>query len=175
MKNQPTPESKEYCECKNPNYFEGRYVCLNCGKLPTPESKDIPQCFCKSYYDDDGILQDCTCGKCGKPKPESKEDWREIFDHEFADKMHGDFQLVLDLINFIRSEKKKSYEEAIKINRQEEREIYASGYVQAKEELKKEIVGWAEKNAKYMTDSNTPYGMDKYSIGRDDLINFLNK
>ena len=22
------------------------------------------QCFCKSFYDDDGILQDCTCGKC---------------------------------------------------------------------------------------------------------------
>jgi len=22
------------------------------------------QCFCKSYCDDDGIIQDCTCGKC---------------------------------------------------------------------------------------------------------------
>lgn len=21
-------------------------------------------CFCQSYYDDEGILQDCTCGKC---------------------------------------------------------------------------------------------------------------
>jgi hypothetical protein len=24
------------------------------------------QCFCQSYYDDNGILQNCTCGKCGE-------------------------------------------------------------------------------------------------------------
>lgn len=23
---------------------------------------------CPSYYDDDGVLQDCECGKCDKPK-----------------------------------------------------------------------------------------------------------
>jgi len=28
------------------------------------------QYLCPSYYDDDGILRDCTCGKCG-----SKKDW----------------------------------------------------------------------------------------------------
>jgi hypothetical protein len=27
------------------------------------------QCFCKSYYDDNGDLQDCTCGKCDVVKP----------------------------------------------------------------------------------------------------------
>ena len=31
--------------------------------------EDMPQCFCRSYYDDEGKLQDCTCGKCGKPEP----------------------------------------------------------------------------------------------------------
>ncbi len=31
----------------------------------------VEQCFCQSYYDENNILQDCTCGKCGK---EVKED-----------------------------------------------------------------------------------------------------
>lgn len=26
--------------------------------------KEIEQYKCQSYYDDEGILQDCTCGKC---------------------------------------------------------------------------------------------------------------
>ena len=52
---------------------------------PSPEDT----CFCQSYYDDDHKLQDCSCGKCGKPssfagdtnvtsKPE--ETWEDKFD-----------------------------------------------------------------------------------------------
>lgn len=33
----------------------------------------IDQCFCQSYFDDDGVLQDCTCGKCAVNKQESKK------------------------------------------------------------------------------------------------------
>ncbi|GEM_PF-5046117 len=28
------------------------------------------QCFCQSYYDDNNILRDCSCGKCGLSKQE---------------------------------------------------------------------------------------------------------
>lgn len=43
----------------------------------------IPQCFCKSYYDDEGILQDCTCGKCGKPKEPIKTFKASVGDYEY--------------------------------------------------------------------------------------------
>jgi hypothetical protein len=39
----------------------------------------VEQCFCKSYYDDDGVLMDCTCGKCGKP---DKTECEHICDSE---------------------------------------------------------------------------------------------
>lgn len=31
------------------------------GTEPTPKTE---QYLCPSYFDDDGILQDCSCGKC---------------------------------------------------------------------------------------------------------------
>lgn len=41
-------------------------------------NKETEQCFCKSYYDDNNVLRDCTCGKCGK-----KTKWEEMSDEEF--------------------------------------------------------------------------------------------
>lgn len=38
-------------------------------------SKKTEQCFCQSYYDDENILCDCTCGKCGKPAKKLKNDY----------------------------------------------------------------------------------------------------
>ena len=31
------------------------------------------QCFCQSYYDDNNILRDCSCGKCGFSKQEIRK------------------------------------------------------------------------------------------------------
>jgi polyferredoxin len=31
-----------------------------------PTGKKNEQCFCPSFYDDNNVLQDCICGKCGK-------------------------------------------------------------------------------------------------------------
>lgn len=36
------------------------------------------QCFCQSHYDNNNDLQDCTCGKCGKPDSNS---WEDEFDN----------------------------------------------------------------------------------------------
>jgi hypothetical protein len=33
---------------------------------------------CQSYYDDDNILQDCTCGKCGE------ESWEKEYNRKYA-------------------------------------------------------------------------------------------
>jgi hypothetical protein len=42
--------------------------CNGKDKKPLQEKKDgrVEQCFCQSYYDDSNVLQNCTCGKCGK-------------------------------------------------------------------------------------------------------------
>ena len=37
-------------------------------------NKNNEQCFCQSYYDDNNILRDCSCGKCGL----SKQDIRKL-------------------------------------------------------------------------------------------------
>ena len=47
-------------------------------------------------------------------KQDTSDNWQDEFDNEFADKMHGDFQLVLDLKNFIRSKRKEWIEEGRK-------------------------------------------------------------
>lgn len=31
---------------------------------PPEEQPPTEQCFCQSYVDNNGELQDCTCGKC---------------------------------------------------------------------------------------------------------------
>jgi len=36
------------------------------------------QCFCQSYYDDNLILRDCSCGKCGFSKQEIRKLEQEI-------------------------------------------------------------------------------------------------
>ena len=31
--------------------------------MEQPNTPEVEQCFCKSYYED-GVIKDCTCGKC---------------------------------------------------------------------------------------------------------------
>ena len=52
---------------------KGEWVELNLNDF-TIINTDTPktdQCFCQSYIDDDGVIQNCTCGKCklDTPKP----------------------------------------------------------------------------------------------------------
>lgn len=46
-----------------PWYDRQEYVGLKCDDCQF-EIKPVEQCFCQSYVDDNGVLQDCTCGKC---------------------------------------------------------------------------------------------------------------
>jgi len=48
------------------------------------------QCFCQSYYDDNNVLLDCTCGKCGKtPNTALQEEWKQRFFDKFVIVDHG--------------------------------------------------------------------------------------
>ena len=51
---------------------------------------------CPSYYDDDNILRDCTCGKCGETTP---QDWREEAVDEIVDEHPWIYRLEEALVN----------------------------------------------------------------------------
>jgi len=80
------------------------------------KQQPIDQCFCQSYYNDDGILQDCTCGKC----KQRIEEWEETFDNKFHTKISQENGLCSceDIKSFIRSELQKARKES-----------YEKGYV----------------------------------------------
>ena len=51
---------------KYPNVERWKYedYCKTFADILDETHKKVDQCFCQSYVDDNGELQDCTCGKC---------------------------------------------------------------------------------------------------------------
>lgn len=100
----------------------------------------------------------------------------EEFNHEVADKMHGDFQLVLDTIDFLKSHLKEAYEAGKEDNeniatpqyKKDMQDAYEDGIAEERER----IIKWAEK---YMDKTTKYYGTDKHGIDLDDLIQELTK
>jgi hypothetical protein len=98
--------------------------------------------------------------KPNQPTPESK-DWEKEFKKNF--RIDGCFCGHLEyirLLEFIRSEKKKSFELGCDDGNVVYKKAAKLARTQAKEEMKKEIIEWVA---------------NKWEGSGDDLINFINK
>jgi len=72
-------------------------------------SKKTEQCFCQSYYDDENVLCDCTCGKCGdidfavaKFKEEFIKKGLKIINEEADRELRDDFSYTLGVRDFAK-------------------------------------------------------------------------
>ncbi len=121
------------------------------------KKKKTEQCFCQSYYDDDSVLQNCTCGKCGTKMSKTKlnkaqnkrfdEKYPGVIYTEFKDELQGGilkmgnvdqrFFLKQHLADELAREKKKS--------RREEDVQWKAGWMAGQQKQKKEIIEKLEK------------------------------
>ena len=92
---------------------------------PKTTSTSVEQYQCQSYYDDEGTLQDCTCGKCGKQTTSTDiEEVKKLIWDSLDDIYHRGHRGATDEINDYYAE----IEEKI------------DALVSNKSELKKEVV-----------------------------------
>ena len=71
----------EYCKLPRAIYRKKwqKFLCGECNEQMITTKQTKKEMYkCQSYYDDENVLCDCSCGKCGETKKEYIEEVKEI-------------------------------------------------------------------------------------------------